>query len=216
MYLIGLCGRSGSGKTLICSLLKKKGVYTIDADEVCRKLYIENADCIAELADRFGADIVTESGINRRLLAKRAYAENGGIEALNSISHKYITEFILKEADLAFKAGKRFVVVDAPTLFESGLNVKCDAVISVFSEKRTLYARLKQREGITRAGFAKRMGVQKSNRFIYENSDAVIKNNGSPADLRLRTLRAFLLVQIKLGVVRPGREIKRYVLKESV
>ena len=104
-------------------------------------------------------------------------------------------------------------MVDAPTLFESGLYRHCDAVISVFSSKTMLYARLKKREGITKDSFTKRINAQKSNRFLVANSNAVIKNTGALKDLKLRTNRAMLLVHLKLGVIKSQEERKQYVLK---
>lgn len=211
--MIGLCGRSGSGKTMVSSILARQGVYTIDADDVCRRLYRENAECIFELAESFGKDIVCEKGIDRALLSKRAFANEDSLKTLNAIAHKYIINEILNEASNAFRNGSKFVVVDAPTLFESGLYRHCDAVISVFSSKTKLYARLKKREGITKDGFTKRINAQKSNRFLVTNSNAVIKNTGALKDLKFRTNRAMLLVHLKLGVIKSQEERKQYVLK---
>ncbi len=215
MYLIGLCGRSGSGKTAICGFLRKKGVYVIDADEVCRRLYKEDMDCISALSEEFGSDIAGKNGINRALLAKRAFSREGSIDRLNSISHRFIGKAILDDVKRAEDAGVRFTVLDAPTLFESGLNKKCDAVISVFSGKWLLYRRLKARENITRDMFLKRYNAQKTNVFLLENSTAVIKNTGTAADLRRRTLLAFMVTELKLGALTRGKGKKRYVYKKT-
>lgn len=214
MYLIGLCGRSGSGKSLVCTILKAHGVYVIDADEVCRTIYRYDVECIAELAEQFGSDIVTDSGIDRKLLGSRAFANEASLKSLNAISHKYIIKAILAEKQNAFDNGYRYVVVDAPTLFESGLNEHCDAIVAVFSYKTMLYSRLKRREKISDDTFEKRYNSQKSNHFLINNCDAVIKNTGALKLLKLNTHRAFFLVQIKLGELKACKEKKRYAIKK--
>lgn len=216
MYLIGLCGRSGSGKSLVCTFLKQKGVYIIDADLVCREVYASSSECISELSERFGADIVTDNGIDRNLLGKRAFQSKESLDMLNAISHKFIISAILNEKQSAFTNGYKYVVVDAPTLFESSLNEHCDAIVSVFSCKRMLYSRLRNRENISNEAFQKRYKAQKTNKFLVSNSDAVIKNAGSLKELKRNTHKAFLLLQIKLGEYKREKEHRRYVCKKYI
>ena len=54
MYIIGLCGRSGSGKSTVATLLRLRGAVQIDADEVCRYVYANDRGCIEELKANFG------------------------------------------------------------------------------------------------------------------------------------------------------------------
>lgn len=215
MYLIGLCGRSGSGKSSVCRILSKRGVHCIDADEVCRQVYKSDSACLSELAERFGQDI-TEGGIvNRALLSRRSFESGRGVADLNAITHKYIVAEILAQAEKAFASGVRYVVADAPTLFESGLDRRCDAVIAVFSGGKARCVRLKQRENIGDEALRRRLNAQKSNAFLLNNCDAVIKNTGTFKELYIRTHRAMLLVQIKLGILHTQKEKKRYAVKKT-
>lgn len=216
MYLIGLCGRSGSGKSSVCSVFSKRGVYCIDADEVCRRVYQSCGECVARLCERFGNDVAINGSVDRALLAKRAFEDAGGAADLNHITHKYIVAEILSEAKKAFAAGAKYVLADAPMLFESGLNMYCDAVIAVFSNGKNRYSRLRMRENIQKSTFEKRMSAQKSDRFLLKNCDAVICNFASLKKLELSAHRAMLLVQIKLGVLCAQKEKKRYVLKKKL
>ncbi len=210
MYLLGLCGRSGSGKSTVCRFLREKGVYCIDADRVCHDVYDTDADCVRELCQSFGVGILTEGKVNRKSLANAAFSTEGGVTLLNSIAHKYITAAILKEAEGAFKNGKRFVLLDAPTLFESGLNRRCHGIISVIADDKMLIERLKQRDGLDADMLKKRLKSQKSNCFLAKNSTSIIVNKGNKKKLRANTYKAMLVLQLKLGILKASKETKRY------
>lgn len=201
MFLIGLCGRSGSGKSTVCAFLKQKGVFCIDADKVCHDVYDTNMDCVNELCCRFGDDVMQDGKINRALLGQRAFSSENGVKDLNDIAHKYISAEIFSITKTAFANGYRYVVLDAPLLFEAGIDQKCSAVISVIASDSTLLRRLKQRDNADVKTLKKRLGAQKSNAFLVKNSTAVIINNGKLSSLRLNTFRAMLVVQLKLGMV---------------
>ncbi len=212
MYLLGLCGRSGSGKSTVCRFLSEKGVHCIDADKVCHSVYDTNTACVRELCDSFGEGIQEGGKVNRAALARVAFSMEGGVALLNSISHKYITAAILEETNSAFKNGKRFVVLDAPTLFESGLDKRCDGIISVIADDTMLIERLKQRDGIDTDMLKKRLKSQKNNRFLIENSTSLIANDGNLKHLRANTYKAMLVVQLKLGIIKASKEVKRYAV----
>lgn len=213
MYLLGLCGRSGSGKSTVCRFLKQKGVYCIDADAVCHSIYDTDENCVKELCDRFGERILSDGKINRAVLGKAVYSSENGIADLNTITHKYIIAAILSEAKAAFAKGYKYVVVDAPVLFESGLDAYCDATVAVIARDAYLLERLKARDGLEAEMLTKRLSAQKSNSFLVKNCTAVIANDGSAESLRLNTYKAMLVLQLKLGIIKPQKEAKRYALK---
>lgn len=215
MYLIGLCGKSGSGKSAVANILKSKGIYTIDADSVCHRIYSENKACISELANKYGGDIVTHGVVDRAALAKQVFSGNTDVKELNAIVHKYIVGEILNEAQHAFLSGKRYVVVDAPTLFESGLNKKCDAIIAVLAKSNKTVQRLKQRDGISLDKIKARHRAQITNDKLIKCSDALIVNNGSFGDLRKQTFLAMFTVQLRLNDVSRNKGVVKYKIKSS-
>jgi len=215
MYIFGLCGRSGSGKSTACGFLKEKGFYCIDADEVCHRIYETNRACIKELSDEFGEGIVKDGKIDRSVLRVAVFEKDGGLDILNSITHKYIIKDILTEAKSAFKRGVRFVVIDAPVLYESGLDEHCDATIALVSKDEYLLNRLTKRDALPKHALKKRLMAQKSNKDLFCNCSRVIVNNGSLLSLRKKIYMAIMLELMDLGVIKPAGEVKRYVLKNS-
>lgn len=211
MYLIGICGRSGSGKSTVAGILVDRGAAHIDADAVCHRVYESNDACIAELCRRFGSDVVVDGKIHRPTLATRAYGEEGGTEALNAIAHKYIIEDMDKEIERYRGLGKTVVLLDAPLLFEAGLDGRCDGVIAVVAPYASQLNRLSVRDGRTVAEIERRLSAQLPVKTLVKRSDAVVVNDGSLALLRKRTLRCMLALLLRLGGLRAeGRRIYAY------
>lgn len=188
MKIIGLCGRSGSGKSVISSVFSEFGIPSIDTDAVYREItsgYIngELSDCMKALALEFGSDIIMKDGsLNRRRLATLVFTDRNKLDALNHISHT----FILSETDKLIKnlsvLGYKAVIVDAPLLFESGYYKKCDYIIMADAPEETLVSRIVARDGISEKDAVMRLKSQinsddlrkKVNYVIYTDTD--VKN----------------------------------------
>lgn len=184
MILVGVCGRSGSGKSTVLSLIKNKYPAFVDCDAVSRIVTKANSPCLLELADFFGKDILFQDGsLDRAKLASVAFGSKEKTAILNSVTHKYILEKtfeILKEYQ---DKGEKIAFIDAPTLFESGLDKKCDFILGVVANECDLKKRLSERDGKSVLEIEKRLSSQKSVEFIIENSHYVIKNDGSLSQL---------------------------------
>jgi len=88
MKVIGITGRSGCGKSSATKFLAGQGYPCIDADLIAREMLLPGSPCIAQLQEKFGADIADENGnVRRRLLADRAFATPEGKAALDSLTH---------------------------------------------------------------------------------------------------------------------------------
>lgn len=76
MTVIGITGGSGAGKGLVCEILEKQGIHSIDTDRVSREISGRGSPCLVELTQAFGTDILTEAGeLNRGKLAERVFME---------------------------------------------------------------------------------------------------------------------------------------------
>ncbi len=191
MKIIGLTGPSGSGKSLFCELLSARGAVTIDADAVYHELLVPPSPCLDTLKERFGSEIIRPDGtLDRKALADIVFAPDaeGELEDLNRITLRTVIAKI--RAMIAALPQDSTVVVDAPTLFESGFDKECDLTVALIADRETRISRIMSRDGLTRESAEARINAQKSDDFYRESCDTVIYNNGDLEGLRAAAAEA--------------------------
>ncbi len=182
MRLIGLCGRSGSGKSSFCSVAKECGLIVIDCDAVYKELVSKESECLKEIGENFGNEFIKDGYLNRKELAKIVFSDKEKLNLLNTVTHKHIRleiDRILKTLPEAST-----VILDAPTLFESGIDQICEHIVSIIATDDYCKARIIARDGISEEQALSRLSNQPKNDFLIEHSDTVIYND--------TTLEAFL------------------------
>ena len=180
MRIIGVTGPSGAGKGALCELLKKRGIVCIDADAVYHSLLVPPSECLDALKSAFGESVFSPNGsLDRAALGRIVFAESDKLELLNSTVLSYVlAKFRVMISELEAK-GEAAVVIDAPTLIESGFDKECDVVISVLAPVETRLERIMRRDSITREKALLRIKAQKSDEFYISHSNAVLCNDGS-------------------------------------
>ncbi len=200
--LIGLCGRSGSGKGTVASFFEESGIPSIDTDAVWRDLSGPSAEegkigeCLAALSEVFGEKAVSPDGsLNREYVRSVVFSEDGAEkrDLLNRTAHPFIIKETLKRAEELAVGGFSAVIVDAPLLFESGLDKMCDLVIATDAPDDVLIERIVARDGIAEQRAAERLAAQ-------------IRPEDLPVDLLIDTDRP--LSSIKKDVERLAKIIK--------
>ena len=186
--IIGLTGESGAGKSTVARLLEMYGFYIIDCDAISRTLDTDR-EYISAIENAFGPSAVHFSGgvrrINRKALGELVFGKNavsGGVARLNSISHPIIIAKVHENISLAKAAGKS-AVIDAPLLFEAGLDAVCDMTVGVTAPLSVRIARLCARDGIDADMAKKRFANQKNEEFLKEHCTYIISNNGESESL---------------------------------
>lgn len=171
--IIGLTGPTGAGKSCLRVIAEDLGFKVIDCDIIARKATEKGADSLKALVKVFGDDILESDGsLNRKALAKKAFATKENTELLNKTIFPFITELVKKE----ITCDK--VILDAPTLFESGINSMCDTVIAVTAEKEIRLDRIIKRDNIDKESALLRINAGKTDDFYLKNADYLIYNNG--------------------------------------
>ena len=185
--IIGLTGRSGAGKGAVCAIFQKYGIPSIDADAVYHDLLSQKNACTDELVAAFGAEILGETGLveRKKLSAIIFGAENPSsrLHTLNAITHKYIMAQIWDLVHAHTANGARAVIIDAPQLFEAGVENACDFTIGVIADTEQCLSRIMARDGIPRDIAERRLAAQHDNDFFRQSCTAVIENNTDLAAL---------------------------------
>jgi dephospho-CoA kinase len=181
VFMVGLTGGIGSGKSTVAALLVARGAIVIDADAIAREVVEPGTPALAALVERFGADILRSDGsLDRAALAAKAFVDDESRAALEAITHPAIgEEFLRRVAD----APKGSVVVhDVPLLVESKRGFDYGAVIVVEAPREVRLRRLEAR-GIARADAEARMAAQASDEQRRAVATWVLDNAGDLAAL---------------------------------
>lgn len=185
-YIVGLTGQSGAGKTTVCEAFESCGFHIINADMVSRYVSTENKECLSELQAAF-PDFVENGVLNRRKLGAFVFAYRNELDKLTSITFPYITNEISSRIE---KIGdNELILIDAPTLFESGLNKNCDKIVSVIANQDIRLKRIIKRDNISEEEAKKRFSSQLSEEFFKKNSNYFIENNSSVDELRNKAIK---------------------------
>lgn len=171
--IIGLTGPTGAGKSVAAAVAEQMGIQVIDCDRVARTAVMPDTAGLAALVSAFGAEILAADGtLDRKELARRAFCDKAHTELLNQTLLPHIIPLVEAEqhADR--------VLLDAPTLFESGIDATCQAVVAVLSDREKRLERIIERDGISRKDAELRLNAGKSDTFYLERTSYILYNNG--------------------------------------
>ena len=146
MFILGLTGSLGMGKSTTARFFAEEGVPVHDADTVVHRLYEGEAAAAIEAA--FPG--TTAGGkVDRAELAARVLGDSGALKRLETIIHPLVQEAerrLLAEADAR---GEEVAVLDFPLLFETGGEERVDAVVVVSAPPEVQRSRALERPGMT-------------------------------------------------------------------
>lgn len=186
MYLIGLTGGIGSGKSTVAARLAAHGCDVIDADAIAREIVEPGEPALAELAERFGPDVLNDDGtLDRAALAERAFSDDAARADLERITHPRVAARIAEWiATVAARVPQgHLVVVDHPLLVETGQERRFDAVVVVTADAEQRIKRLIDERGLDEGDVRARIRVQATDEQRRAVATHVIDNDGTRQDL---------------------------------
>jgi len=179
MIVICITGGSGSGKTTICNELSKLGYKIIDADQIARKIVLPNQPALVEIANVFDDILLEDGSLNRKKLGSIVFSDKEKLSVLNQITHKYITEEIVKEIH---SYNKFACIIDAPLLFDTKLNDLCVLTVGVTADRNIRIKRIMERDSLSEQEAKMRIHAQCSIEESLNRTDYIVDtgNNQAP------------------------------------
>ncbi|MBE6741694.1 MAG: threonylcarbamoyl-AMP synthase [Ruminococcaceae bacterium] len=185
-FTIGLTGPTGAGKSHICSELERRGFKIINSDLVARRLTEKGSPLLKELQKAFGEDILENGGLNRKLLAKRAFESREKTDLLNRIMHPAIIEECKRESAVP-------CVLEAPQLFEAKAENDCYKIICVMASFENRLSRIIKRDNISEEQAIQRINAQFDEKYYINRSDYVIHNDGEDIIKQINSILEVIL-----------------------
>jgi dephospho-CoA kinase len=185
MIVIGLTGGVATGKSTVAKLFKQCGAIVIDADALARDVVQPGKPAWREIVRRFGRSVLNpDRTINRHALGAIVFRHPTKRGTLERIIHPRVAreqKRLTREARR--KNPKAVVVYDVPLLFEAGIDKRVDKTIVVTADQETQIARLKKRNGLTRAEALRRIKSQMSLAKKHRLADYVLDGTRAPRSL---------------------------------
>lgn len=180
-FVVGLTGPTGAGKSSVTDVAKNLGFKIIDCDALARLAVEKGSDGLADIVKAFGDGVLNSDGtLNRKQLAALAFSASDKTELLNKTLLPHIVKLIKTQIDVPL------VLLDAPTLFESGADSLCDDVIVVLCDEKTRKERIIKRDGIDESAAELRIKAGKDDNFYIERSNNIVYNDCELSVLNLK------------------------------
>lgn len=181
MLKVGITGGIGSGKTTICSIFNLFGVPVFSSDDEAKTIFVSST---AEIEKEFGT-------ANMKQIADIVFKDKSKLEKLNSIIHPKVRARF-DEWSREYEGKKKYVLMEAAILFESGGHTRMDKIITVTAPIELRIKRVMERNKISREAVLERMSHQWTDEERIAKSDFVIVNDGAPPMIHITKIHKAL------------------------
>jgi dephospho-CoA kinase len=184
MFVVGLTGGIGSGKSTFAALLVEKGAQVIDADQLGHDALNPGEPSWDAIVETFGSRVLAEGSleIDRSLLADIVFDDEEKLAALNQIVHPVIFDKVADRLD-SLRGSDAIVILDAALILEMGFDRSCDLVLVVTAPEELRAHRLRRDRRMTTSDIQARMRRQMSTEERVQRADIVVENSGTLEDL---------------------------------
>lgn len=200
--VIGLAGGVGSGKSELARALGALGCVVADSDTEA-KAALDRPEVRERLVEWWGEGVLDEEGrVDRKAVASIVFSNDGARRRLESVVHPLVRTSRRALIRRAAETGAPAVVIDAPLLFEAGVDRECDAVVFVEAPRAIRLARVAASRGWDAEELERRERAQLDLGEKRRRSQFVVENLGEQAALE-REARS-LLTKILSEAAREG------------
>jgi dephospho-CoA kinase len=174
LYILGLTGSIGMGKSTTAEMFRDAGIAVWDADAAVHELYTTHEPTISQIAEIAPA-AVGPDGVSREILRNLLQADKNLFPKLEKIVHPAIRMHRDAFLDKCRRLGLKLAVVDIPLLYETDAQNWLDGVLVVTVDEATQNERVMGRKGMTKEAFEMISAKQLPNCEKCARADFVIE-----------------------------------------
>lgn len=181
MFVVGLTGGIGSGKTVASDRFEELGVKVVDADIASRVVVEIGKPALSSIEGEFGSDVISDDGsLNRAKLREIIFKNDEAKSWLESLLHPLIGQHI---SDEIASATSRYVILVSPLLFETTQFQICNRTLLIDVPKDIQILRTAKRDKVPESQVEKIIASQMDRDQKIGKADDVIVNDGEISDL---------------------------------
>jgi len=183
MYIVGLTGGIGSGKTTIAYFFSERDIKVINADQLARKVVQPGTIALSQIKQKFGDKILTESyGLNRSLLREIVFKDERQRVWLENLLHPLIEDEINKSIESALS---QYVVLESPLLLETNQHKLVNRILVIDVSPEIQLKRTLSRDGGSEATIKAIIKSQLTRLQRLNMADDVINNEQDLKSVRI-------------------------------
>ena len=181
MFILGLTGGIGSGKSAAANRFASHGITAIDSDIIARQVVAKGQPALADIIEHFGPSVLTTDGeLDRRWLRQRIFDSAVDKRWLEKLLHPLIRTETQKQIDAVKSI---YGVLSIPLLLESNQEQLVDRVLVIDVDEDKQISRSCERDNMTASEVKAIIASQLPRHERLARADDVISNNGSLEDL---------------------------------
>ena len=179
MYLIGLTGGMGSGKSTVADCLRSNGIPVIDAVVISHKIMNEEST-LDKIHESFGKNVFDKDGsVNKVKFSSVLFTNTVKRKKLNEFVHPKVWTEMMDETEKYVTEGSKVIFLDVPLLIESGWHTRVNETWLVKADYNERIERLRLRTNLSTEEIKKRIEIQMPESEKEEYADKIINNGGT-------------------------------------
>jgi len=187
MFVIGLTGGIGSGKSTVSDMLRANGATVVYADQIGHEVYQPGTAVWDEIVTAFGRQVLAaDDQIDRRKLGSIVFADPEARRRLNAITHPPMRRLMAERLDELRRQGVHVAVLEAALLIEADWVDLTDEVWLMLVPPAVAAQRLMERSGLSAEDAEARIASQLSNEDRLRHADMIIDTDCSLAEVARR------------------------------
>jgi dephospho-CoA kinase len=201
MFIIGITGGIGCGKTTVAQLCSQAGLPVIDADALSREMTATGGAAIEPIMAQFGKAVLGPDGaLDRARMAKLVFNDRNKLDQLSAIVHREVIAETVRQIEQQKARKTKALVLDVPIPVREGFLDTCDQIWVVWAADDIRVSRLRGR-GMPEAEARRRMAMQMNREEYTTIADHVIENDGDYLAL-VREVESLLKQELGLRGIR--------------